>query len=261
MANLKNKRRIKMLKAFKGAEADARERGKAMSPGTDASGNPRGDNNPYTGGSTTKKVSTPPKSTGETKTFVQNLTTPTPFMTLNLLKNYVTDPIKKKQRTKKAQGEKGLFRPIALPATKDYYKMTGEPLDVMSKKGEAYLKEAGLIGSVKSRTPDKNGPTRCADGTLPPCKPVASSSGAPSSINKKSNISFLRDMTFYPANLKSGGVSFGPPPKSGPNSQVPPVKMKNGKMTKKYKMSCPHRPDGIRGVGAAIKGHKFIGVK
>jgi len=26
-------------------------------------------------------------------------------------------------------------------------------------------------------------------------------------------------------------------------------------------MSCPHRPDGIRGVGAAIKGHKFIGVK
>ena len=37
--------------------------------------------------------------------------------------------------------------------------------------------------------------------------------------------------------------------------------MKNGKMTKKYKMSCPHRPDGIRGVGASIRGHKFIGVK
>ena len=27
------------------------------------------------------------------------------------------------------------------------------------------------------------------------------------------------------------------------------------------KMSCPHRPDGIRGMGAAIKGSKFIGVK
>jgi len=26
-------------------------------------------------------------------------------------------------------------------------------------------------------------------------------------------------------------------------------------------MSCPHRPDGIRGGGAAIKGMKFIGVK
>ena len=26
-------------------------------------------------------------------------------------------------------------------------------------------------------------------------------------------------------------------------------------------MVCPHRPDGIRGAGAAIKGMKFIGVK
>ena len=56
----------------------------------------------------------------------------------------------------------------------------------------------------------------------------------------------------------SGGVSSGPPPKRGPNPQVPPVKMKSGKMNN---MSCPHRPDGIRGMGAAIKGSKFIGVK
>ena len=26
-------------------------------------------------------------------------------------------------------------------------------------------------------------------------------------------------------------------------------------------MVCPHRPDGIRGAGAAIKGMKFTGVK
>jgi len=26
-------------------------------------------------------------------------------------------------------------------------------------------------------------------------------------------------------------------------------------------MTCPHRPDGIRGAGAAIKGMKFTGVK
>jgi len=56
----------------------------------------------------------------------------------------------------------------------------------------------------------------------------------------------------------SGGISYGPPPKRGPNPQVPPVKMNKGKMNN---MSCPHRPDGIRGMGAAIKGHKFIGVK
>jgi hypothetical protein len=49
----------------------------------------------------------------------------------------------------------------------------------------------------------------------------------------------------------SGGVRSGPPPKRGPNPQG----LKNGGMT------CPHRPDGIRGYGAAIKGFKFTGVK
>tara|TARA_R100001086_G_scaffold247781_1_gene183009 strand:+ start:534 stop:1421 length:888 start_codon:yes stop_codon:yes gene_type:complete len=187
--------------------------------------------------------------------------TPTPFATVNLAKNLIFDPLKKKSRTQKARGETFLGKPKDLPATKDYYKLTGNPLDVMSKKGEDFMKKAGLIGAVKPVKPGRDGRTRCPDGTLPPCKPIASSTGAPSSVNKKSDISFLKDMTFYPANLKSGGVPYGPPPKSGPNPQVPPVKMKNGKMTKKYKMSCPHRPDGIRGVGAAIKGHKFIGVK
>jgi len=49
----------------------------------------------------------------------------------------------------------------------------------------------------------------------------------------------------------SGGVRSGPPPKRGPNPQG----LKKGGMT------CPHRPDGIRGHGAAIKGFKFTGVK
>ena len=67
---------------------------------------------------------------------------------------------------------------------------------------------------------------------------------------------------FFPFRAyKSGGVPSGPPPLKGPNSQVPPVKLKKGKMTKTYKFSCPSRPDGIRGMGAAIKGHKFTGVK
>jgi len=68
---------------------------------------------------------------------------------------------------------------------------------------------------------------------------------------------------FFPfkAYNDGGGVKSGPPPKSGPNSQVPPVKMRNGKMTKTYKFSCPSRPDGIRGMGKALRGHKFTGVK
>ena len=96
------------------------------------------------------------------------------------------------------------------------------------------------------------GPQLCPDGTMPPCKttPIVK----PNQPNKSN---FLNNFQAY----NSGGISYGPPPKRGPNPQVPPVKMRNGKMTKSYKMSCPHRPDGIRGVGAAIRGHKFIGVK
>ena len=96
------------------------------------------------------------------------------------------------------------------------------------------------------------GPQLCPDGTMPPCKTTGVVK--PNAPNKSN---FLTNFQAY----NSGGISYGPPPKRGPNPQVPPVKMRNGKMTKTYKMSCPHRPDGIRGVGAAIRGHKFIGVK
>jgi hypothetical protein len=75
-------------------------------------------------------------------------------------------------------------------------------------------------------------------------------------------VASFRPKDFFPFQAyKSGGVSSGPPPLKGPNPQVPPVKMRKGKMTKSYKFSCPSRPDGIRGMGAAIKGHKFTGVK
>ena len=97
-----------------------------------------------------------------------------------------------------------------------------------------------------------NAPKLCPDGTMPPCKTTTTATQATKPTN-----TFLQNFKAY----NSGGVSSGPPPLRGPNPQVPPVKMRNGKMTNKYKMSCPHRPDGIRGMGAAIKGHKFIGVK
>ena len=91
-------------------------------------------------------------------------------------------------------------------------------------------------------------PQLCPDGTPPPCK---AKTIEPTKANKPN---FLSGFRAY----NSGGVSSGPPPKRGPNPQVPPIKMKSGKMNN---MTCPHRPDGIRGMGAAIKGHKFIGVK
>ena len=73
---------------------------------------------------------------------------------------------------------------------------------------------------------------------------------------KKATDSFSASGFFPFKAYKSGGVRFGPPPKRGPNPLVPPVKMKTG-----GRGTCPHRPDGIKGVGKAIKGFKFIGVK
>tara|TARA_A100001391_G_scaffold154912_1_gene112711 strand:- start:158 stop:997 length:840 start_codon:yes stop_codon:yes gene_type:complete len=62
--------------------------------------------------------------------------------------------------------------------------------------------------------------------------------------------------SFFPFRAyKSGGVPSGPPPEKGPNSQMP-VKMKGG-----GNMSCPHRPDGIKGIGKAIRGFSFKGTK
>ena len=116
---------------------------------------------------------------------------------------------------------------------------------------------ANTIKQTKPKPPmtmGNDGPPqiqKCPDGTMPPCKTETITANKPNTPN------FLSEFKAY----NSGGVSYGPPPKRGPNPQVPPVKMREGKMTKKYKMSCPHRPDGIRGVGAAIRGHKFIGVK
>ena len=56
----------------------------------------------------------------------------------------------------------------------------------------------------------------------------------------------------------SGGVESGPPPKKGPNPQVPPVKLKTG--------GCPHREKGsktaIKGISPAqVSGKKFIGLR
>ena len=59
------------------------------------------------------------------------------------------------------------------------------------------------------------------------------------------------------------GRSFGtskedryyPMPIIGGKEKIKSQKLNNGGM------SCPHRPDGIRGYGVAVKGHKFTGVK
>ena len=108
----------------------------------------------------------------------------------------------------------------------------------------------------RNKVPQTGGdgaPVRCPDGTLPPCKTTA----VPTTVTPKKQKTFLGDFQAY----DKGGLTKTVPPKRGPNPQVPPVKLRKGKLTKKYVGSCPHRPDGIRGMGAAIRGHKFTGVK
>ncbi|MAL45979.1 hypothetical protein [Hyphomonas sp.] len=177
-----------------------------------------------------------------------------PFSALNLANNLIFTPLTKMNRTRRARGNM-LIGGKKDPITREYYRTHKKPLDVMSKEGIQYQKDAGLITDPPKDNEMDTGPVLCPDGTPPPCKPTVRKPTVP----KPQTPGFLKDFKAYP--LKSGGVSSGPPPKRGPNPQVPPVKLKKGKMTKSYKMSCPHRPDGIRGMGAAIRGHKFVGVK
>jgi hypothetical protein len=165
------------------------------------------------------------------------------------------ESVENMRRKKRAKGEFFTSKKKIDPITREFYRTNKRPLDTtIGGKDEDYLKAAGIIGFGG---PPKNmmdaGPKTplCPDGTEPPCPPIVQPT--------KPNVAgtFLKGFQKY----NSGGVNSGPPPKRGPNPQVPPIKMREGKMTKKYKMSCPHRPDGIRGVGASIRGHKFIGVK
>ena len=104
----------------------------------------------------------------------------------------------------------------------------------------------------RSEGGDNDNVQRCPDGTMPPCtKPVSTP------VTQKKKNTFLEGFQAY----DKGGLTRTIPPTRGPNPQVPPVKMRKGKLTKKYLNSCPHRPDGIRGMGKAIKGHKFVGTR
>jgi hypothetical protein len=76
---------------------------------------------------------------------------------------------------------------------------------------------------------------KCPDGSFPPCVKTPTVTAVPKTSAAPKN---FFDFQAY---SKGGGVPYGPPPKKGPNSQVPPVKLS-------------------RGGGAAIRGTKFKGV-
>jgi len=111
-----------------------------------------------------------------------------------------------KGRQKFARKE-GLYR--------DFYRTTGNTLQPNSPTGKNYLKDAGFNKKTPT-TPDRGGNNNIAQTT----KPVD-----PNLVKPKEN--FFNFVAYKVGGL-SGGVSYGPPPKRGPNSQVPPVKLKKG---------------------------------
>jgi len=111
-----------------------------------------------------------------------------------------------KNRQKFAKKE-GLYR--------DFYKTTGNTLQPNSPLGKNYLKDAGFNKKTPD-TPDRGG----NNTTVQTTKPID-----PLLIKPKEN--FFNFVAYNVGGL-SGGVSYGPAPKRGPNSQVPPVKLKKG---------------------------------
>jgi|TARA_R100000149_G_scaffold50369_1_gene21010 hypothetical protein len=84
--------------------------------------------------------------------------------------------VQKATRTQTARGETLFGNPKkgnpGMPITRDYYRATGKPLDVMSKAGTNYMKEAGFLKNkgYVDNTENSKGVQLCPDGSYPPCK-------------------------------------------------------------------------------------------
>ena len=118
-----------------------------------------------------------------------------------------------KGRQKKAK-KSGLYR--------DFYRTENKPLQPNSPIGKGYLREAGFGRVPKTTERDSND----SGSSIPPIVPITATKKIDTDlINPKEN--FFNFKAYNVGGL-SGGVRSGPPPKRGPNSQVPPIKLKRG---------------------------------
>jgi hypothetical protein len=101
---------------------------------------------------------------------------------------------------------------------RDFYRTENKPLKPNSPLNKDYLKDAGF---------NKTKPVlNTGGGNDRPIIPIETTKKIdPLLIKPKENFFSFKA---YKVGGLSGGVSYGPPPKKGPNSQVPPVKMKRG---------------------------------
>ena len=189
------KRKNKMLKAFKGAQADA-NKGQAMSPGTGATGGTRG------------RGRDPSAQFSDNKNLTQ------------------------KNRDALSTQRKGARAAIS-PSTTTGNQIVGAVMNsIIPFSGTLYKKsidsKAMGYGKTKKKTvappPTNNGDNN--NGSKPIITPIVANKPIdPLLIKPKEN--FFNFVAYNVGGL-SGGVSYGPPPKRGPNSQVPPVKLKKG---------------------------------
>ena len=188
------KRKNKMLKAFKGAQADA-NKGQAMSPGTGATGGTRG------------RGRDPSAQFSDNKNLTQ------------------------KNRDALSTQRKGARAAIS-PSTTTGNQIAGAVMNaIIPFSGTLYKKsidsKAMGYGRTKKKTvmapPTNNGGNDRGQNPITPI--VANKPIDPLLIKPKEN--FFNFVAYNVGGL-SGGVRYGPPPKRGPNSQVPPVKMKKG---------------------------------
>ena len=102
---------------------------------------------------------------------------------------------------------------------RDFYRTENKALKPNSPIGKDYLKSAGY-GKNKISPVIEGGNDSSTILPMEVTKPID-----PLLIKPKEN--FFNFVAYKVGGL-SGGVSYGPPPKKGPNSNVPPVKMKKG---------------------------------
>tara|TARA_R100001591_G_scaffold7694_3_gene14255 strand:+ start:513 stop:1211 length:699 start_codon:yes stop_codon:yes gene_type:complete len=188
-----NKNKIKILKAKGGADASKSDFGSSGNKGSDHSHSRFDVGSGYygetktvtqgNGGKGTTQVNVPPPQSKDSGFKINPVTTglniagamftniPGVGYAVQGLKN-----LQKSVRTKSARGETLFGNPkkggAGMPITRDYYKTTGKPLDVMSKQGTSYMKDAGLLKGPKTTNTGggDNKVQLCPDGSYPPCK-------------------------------------------------------------------------------------------
>jgi hypothetical protein len=209
---------IKILKAFKGAQADA-NKGQAMSPGTGATGGTRG-----------RGRDPSVQSSGN-----NNLT--------------------QKNKDALTAQNKGARAAIS-PSTTTGNKVASAAMNFVLP-GSGYLYNKSIDARAMGYKPKVTAPPINTGGG----NNNSSSTALPIVANKPidPNLVLPKDNFFnfkaYKVGGLSGGVRYGPPPKRGPNPNVPPIKMKHGSK-KEIKAGYHKMPDGSIMKNSDHKGSK-----